>query len=139
MLGKTYFFSHMLSVHRFIFQPHWVVFIHNYPQPHIVHLLWQSLNSICNGTSHCLMFYHIYFPFVAGIFTVMCYNVLCDKYATRQMYGYCPSWALEWDYRKKGILDEIRHYSADLISLQVSPCLKPFSSQYVLQHSHSVP
>lgn len=31
----------------------------------------------------------------------MCYNVLCDKYATRQMYGYCPSWALNWDYRKK--------------------------------------
>ncbi|TMW41140.1 hypothetical protein DOY81_013779 [Sarcophaga bullata] len=30
----------------------------------------------------------------ACIFTVMCYNVLCDKYATRQMYGYCPSWAL---------------------------------------------
>nr|CAD7204832.1 unnamed protein product [Timema douglasi] len=55
---------------------------------------------------------------VAGIFTVMCYNVLCDKYATRQMYGYCPSWALTWEYRKKGILDEIRHYSADIISLQ---------------------
>lgn len=31
----------------------------------------------------------------------MCYNVLCDKYATRQMYGYCPSWALSWEYRKK--------------------------------------
>jgi CCR4-NOT transcription complex subunit 6 len=72
----------------------------------------------------------------AGIFTVMCYNVLCDKYATRQMYGYCPSWALTWEYRKKvndnpfafslllislrlqAILDEIRHYSADIISLQ---------------------
>lgn len=52
------------------------------------------------------------------IFTVMCYNVLCDKYATRQMYGYCQSWALSWDYRKKAILDEIRHYSADIISLQ---------------------
>ncbi|KAB0801978.1 hypothetical protein PPYR_04164 [Photinus pyralis] len=52
------------------------------------------------------------------IFTVMCYNVLCDKYATRQMYSYCPSWALNWDYRKKGILDEIRHYSADIINLQ---------------------
>ncbi|XP_014233843.1 CCR4-NOT transcription complex subunit 6-like isoform X2 [Trichogramma pretiosum] len=52
------------------------------------------------------------------IFTVMCYNVLSDKYATRQMYGYCPSWALEWEYRKKGILDEIRHYAADIISLQ---------------------
>lgn len=53
-----------------------------------------------------------------GLFTVMCYNVLCDKYATRQVYSYCPSWALEWDYRKKGILEEIRHYSADIINLQ---------------------
>ena len=41
---------------------------------------------------------------------VMCYNVLCDRYATRQMYGYCPQWALNWEYRKKGILDEVRHY-----------------------------
>lgn len=48
----------------------------------------------------------------------MCYNVLCDKYATRQMYGYCPSWALSWDYRKERIIDEIRHYGADIISLQ---------------------
>nr|CAG4649345.1 EOG090X06K5 [Scapholeberis mucronata]SVE93627.1 EOG090X06K5 [Scapholeberis mucronata] len=52
------------------------------------------------------------------IFTVMCYNVLCDKYATRQMYGYCPSWVLKWEYRRKSILEEIRHYSADIISLQ---------------------
>lgn len=43
----------------------------------------------------------INFVSFSGIFTVMCYNVLCDKYATRQMYGYCPSWALNWDYRKK--------------------------------------
>ncbi|CAH1106100.1 unnamed protein product, partial [Psylliodes chrysocephalus] len=53
-----------------------------------------------------------------SIFTVMCYNVLCDKYATRQMYSYCPSWALNWDYRKKGILEEIKHYGADIINLQ---------------------
>ncbi len=45
-----------------------------------------------------------------ALFTVMCYNVLCDRYATRQQYGYCPQWALSWDYRKKGIIDEIRHY-----------------------------
>ncbi|XP_075553757.1 CCR4-NOT transcription complex subunit 6-like twin isoform X3 [Dermacentor variabilis] len=51
-------------------------------------------------------------------FTVMCYNVLCDKYATRQVYGYCPAWALSWEYRRKGIMDEIRHYAADIISLQ---------------------
>ncbi|XP_064632605.1 CCR4-NOT transcription complex subunit 6-like isoform X3 [Lineus longissimus] len=53
-----------------------------------------------------------------AIFTVMCYNVLCDKYCTRQQYGYCPTWALSWEYRKKGIIEEIRHYSADIISLQ---------------------
>ncbi|XP_076317739.1 uncharacterized protein LOC143229381 isoform X3 [Tachypleus tridentatus] len=54
------------------------------------------------------------------IFTVMCYNILCPKYATRQLYGYCPSWALSWEYRRKGIMEEIRHYSADIISLQLS-------------------
>jgi len=58
----------------------------------------------------------------------MCYNVLCDKYATRQMYGYCPSWALEWEYRKKGILDEIRHYAADIISLQVRKLMNSFQN-----------
>lgn len=49
----------------------------------------------------------------------MCYNVLCDKYATRQLYGYCPSWALSWEYRKKGIMEEITNCDADIISLQV--------------------
>lgn len=64
----------------------------------------------------------ITFPFVsvlAASFTVMCYNVLCDKYATRQLYGYCPSWALNWEYRKKGIMEEIVNCDADIISLQV--------------------
>uniref|UniRef100_A0A3Q2XRM7 poly(A)-specific ribonuclease n=1 Tax=Hippocampus comes TaxID=109280 RepID=A0A3Q2XRM7_HIPCM len=51
-------------------------------------------------------------------FTVMCYNVLCDKYATRQLYGYCPSWALSWEYRKKGIMEEINGCDADIVSLQ---------------------
>lgn len=53
-----------------------------------------------------------------AVFMVMCYNVLCDKYATRQLYGYCPSWALSWEYRKKGIMEEITHCDADIISLQ---------------------
>lgn len=55
----------------------------------------------------------------AAVFTVMCYNVLCDKYATRQLYAYCPSWALNWEYRKKGIMEEITSCDADIISLQV--------------------
>lgn len=69
-----------------------------------------------NGLIQQLLFYFV----SSGLITVMCYNVLCDKYATRQMYGYCPAWALAWDYRKKAILNEIRHYTADIISLQVS-------------------
>lgn len=48
----------------------------------------------------------------------MCYNVLCDKYATRQYYGYCPAWALNWEYRKKLILDDIKNFNADVIALQ---------------------
>ncbi|XP_070187828.1 uncharacterized protein [Littorina saxatilis] len=54
----------------------------------------------------------------AATFTVMCYNVLCDKYCTRQQYGYCPTWALNWEYRKKGIIEDIRNLAADIISLQ---------------------
>ncbi|KAJ8337474.1 hypothetical protein SKAU_G00364400 [Synaphobranchus kaupii] len=54
----------------------------------------------------------------AALFSVMCYNVLCDKYATRQLYGYCPSWALNWEYRKKSIMQEILSCNADIISLQ---------------------
>ncbi|XP_029515431.1 CCR4-NOT transcription complex subunit 6-like isoform X1 [Oncorhynchus nerka] len=54
----------------------------------------------------------------SALFSVMCYNVLCDKYATRQLYGYCPSWALNWEYRKKSIMQEIMNCSADIISLQ---------------------
>ncbi|KAL4659817.1 CCR4-NOT transcription complex subunit 6-like isoform X1 [Arapaima gigas] len=54
----------------------------------------------------------------AALFSVMCYNVLCDKYATRQLYGYCPSWALNWEYRKKAIMQEILGCNADIISLQ---------------------
>ncbi|CAI2350728.1 unnamed protein product [Caenorhabditis sp. 36 PRJEB53466] len=51
-------------------------------------------------------------------FTVLCYNVLCDKYATVNQYSYCPSWALNWEYRKNSILKEIRTYEADIITLQ---------------------
>ncbi|XP_070362667.1 CCR4-NOT transcription complex subunit 6-like [Equus asinus] len=53
-----------------------------------------------------------------ALFSVMCYNVLCDKYATRQLYSYCPSWVLNWDYRKKAIIQEILSCNADIISLK---------------------
>jgi len=53
-------------------------------------------------------------------FMVMCYNILCDKYCTRQLYGYCPPWALNWEYRRKVILEEVQQYNADIVSLQVA-------------------
>jgi CCR4-NOT transcription complex subunit 6 len=49
----------------------------------------------------------------------MCYNTLCEKYATPQSYGYTPSWALGWDYRKDLLLQEILNYNADIVCLQV--------------------
>lgn len=52
-------------------------------------------------------------------FSLLCYNILCEKYATGQMYGYTPSWALSWDYRKELILQEVMNYSADILCLQV--------------------
>ncbi|XP_055352080.1 CCR4-NOT transcription complex subunit 6-like-B [Paramacrobiotus metropolitanus] len=50
--------------------------------------------------------------------SVVCYNVLCGQYCSRAQYGYCPTWALDWDYRRKGIMAEIRKHQADLLCLQ---------------------
>jgi mRNA deadenylase 3'-5' endonuclease subunit Ccr4 len=58
-------------------------------------------------------------PFPSATFTILCYNVLCDKYATTNLYSYCPQWALNWEYRKQSIIKEICHYDADVITLQV--------------------
>lgn len=51
-------------------------------------------------------------------FTVFNYNILCERYATAQLYGYTPGWALAWEYRKELILHEITSYGADIICLQ---------------------
>jgi len=64
--------------------------------------------------------YSQYFVWLTVQFMVMCYNILCDKYCTRQLYSYCPPWALNWEYRRKVILEEIQQYNADIVSLQVA-------------------
>ncbi|XP_076326857.1 uncharacterized protein LOC143233886 [Tachypleus tridentatus] len=51
-------------------------------------------------------------------FTVMSYNILCPKYASHQIYSYCPTWALDWEYRRKAIMDDLRHFSPHIITLQ---------------------
>ncbi|MCO5585333.1 hypothetical protein L7F22_039266 [Adiantum nelumboides] len=54
----------------------------------------------------------------AESFNVLSYNILCDRMATPQMYGYTPSWALSWDYRKEFILQEVMSYGADICCMQ---------------------
>ncbi|RMZ88801.1 hypothetical protein DV736_g3963, partial [Chaetothyriales sp. CBS 134916] len=46
------------------------------------------------------------------------YNILCERYATPQMYGYVPTTVLSWDYRKDIIFDEIKAHAADIVALQ---------------------
>ncbi|ESO08875.1 hypothetical protein HELRODRAFT_97810 [Helobdella robusta] len=53
-----------------------------------------------------------------AVITVMCYNVLCDKNCNRTLYAYCPQWALNWDYRKKIVMREIKSCQSDIICLQ---------------------
>lgn len=49
---------------------------------------------------------------------VMSWNILCERYATTQIYGYTPTEALSWPYRKNLILEEIRKRDADIVCLQ---------------------
>jgi CCR4-NOT transcription complex subunit 6 len=51
-------------------------------------------------------------------FKVLSYNILAESYASLDRYYYCPSWALDWNYRKQGILKELLSYDADILCLQ---------------------
>lgn len=51
-------------------------------------------------------------------FSVLCYNVLCEKAATSRLYGYTPAWALLWEYRKGRILREVMEHDCDFLCLQ---------------------
>lgn len=85
------------------------------------------------------MFLFVFLLFVSSaLFSVMCYNVLCDKYATRQLYGYCPTWALNWEYRKKSIMQEIMGCNADIISLQVRDVIVSFTGSLIVSILFSI-
>ncbi|PRP78127.1 hypothetical protein PROFUN_13929 [Planoprotostelium fungivorum] len=49
---------------------------------------------------------------------VLSYNILADCYAQTGVYGYCPQWALHWDYRSAHIRNEILLYDPDIVCLQ---------------------
>ena len=50
--------------------------------------------------------------------SIISYNILCDKYATTNQYGYTPINVLVWEKRKQLILQEIFYRDADIICLQ---------------------
>lgn len=52
------------------------------------------------------------------LITALSYNILCEKAATERLYGYTPSWALAWDYRKDLIVKELRLRAVDFLCLQ---------------------
>lgn len=51
-------------------------------------------------------------------FSAISFNILCKLAATPAVFGYTPSHALDWDYRKDVILEEIRERDADIVCLQ---------------------
>lgn len=51
-------------------------------------------------------------------FTLMSYNTLCQHYATAKMYRFTPSWALDWNYRRAALQQEILGYKTDIICMQ---------------------
>lgn len=53
-----------------------------------------------------------------GRFTVLSYNLLADLYASAEQFGYCPTWALHWPYRRANLLRELVSYNADIMCLQ---------------------
>ena len=50
--------------------------------------------------------------------SVMSFNILNDRMATRNQYGYTPEGALSWDHRRSLILEELEARDADVICLQ---------------------
>lgn len=46
------------------------------------------------------------------------YNILCERYATPQQYGYVPDRVLSWAFRKVQVLNEVKEQNADIICFQ---------------------
>ncbi|TCD65338.1 Glucose-repressible alcohol dehydrogenase transcriptional effector [Steccherinum ochraceum] len=51
-------------------------------------------------------------------FSLICYNILCERSATERLYGYTPSWALAWKYRRDIVMEEIKRQDTDFVCLQ---------------------
>ena len=54
----------------------------------------------------------------ADTFSVLDFNILCDRYANSSHYGYTPPKVLSWEYRRDLIVEEIKKRDADIVCLQ---------------------
>lgn len=58
-------------------------------------------------------------PGVSQPIRVMTYNILCKTYADFKQYPYTPQYSLEWEYRKRLLIEEMtQQYLSDIICLQ---------------------
>ncbi|KXS21619.1 hypothetical protein M427DRAFT_51039 [Gonapodya prolifera JEL478] len=51
-------------------------------------------------------------------FTILSYNVLSERYAPTSSYPYVPSWALNWEFRRQSLIQEVVGYNSDILCLQ---------------------
>lgn len=51
-------------------------------------------------------------------FKIASFNILCDRACTTALYGYNPSNALLWEYRRDMILRQLKETDADILCLQ---------------------
>lgn len=54
----------------------------------------------------------------ADTFKAVCYNILCERYTTKQKYGYVPDRYLNWHFRRQLIYQELQDLDADIVCLQ---------------------
>ncbi|KAF6763344.1 glucose-repressible alcohol dehydrogenase transcriptional effector [Ephemerocybe angulata] len=54
----------------------------------------------------------------AETFSILSFNILCERYATEKLYGYTPNWALAWAYRRNNITKEVLAHDTDVVCLQ---------------------
>lgn len=80
--------------------------------------IWHTIETSSTGCTPLCCSYLSYL-YLLDSFTVISYNILSEKYATPQLFGYVPSWFINWEYRKQLIVHEILSYDPDIICLQV--------------------
>eukprot|EP00939_MAST-03C_sp_MAST-3C-sp1_P004804 g4804.t1 len=49
---------------------------------------------------------------------IVSYNILAEIYTNKQMYPYCPLWAMSWNFRKRNLMRQMFAFAADIYCLQ---------------------